>query len=606
MKRFGLVGLVALSALALSACDDSGDGGGAGGERSGEGTGAGANGDDESCTVEDNGDGTATITCADGTEVDVSTTPATEIEQCSVEDNGDGTATITCPDGSSVTTGVQGFGSNTIQFVQQLYDLTLYRVTGSTVERFFINEPLGSAASISTYVVSADKTKVLYSADLEADDVIDLYLVDISGDQPGPSVKVNAPLQASGDIASFAFSPDGNWVAYRADQAVDDLYEAYVVDISGDEPAAPVKVNGPLLATGDVTSFAFSPNSELLAVLQDRTNEAVDDLYVVELASPGAGVRVNPALLAGRSVEADYAFSADSSELYYRADQLTADVVELFVSDVSDGTPAVPVEVSQIDAGTVTSYFVSPNAQSVVYVSSADGQFHLVDSGSRGTAALLYPTDDAPVISTAGAGFSGDSSQFVFMATNLTDADSYYHVVSVGIDGDTPDDVVDLSANVSTSSVASFALSPSGERAVYLLDHDVDGYEDLFFVNLEDPSDSPPRVNPPLPAYMSVGEYAWAERVDVVRWEHPVGAYSENYGAGVADLSGAAPGAPRLFLEAAQWESYYYPALSEDGAYLYYGAYYTSDSFVRNVATGIGVELPSQSYYPIEFVNPLD
>lgn len=70
----------------------------------------------DSCTVADNGDGTATISCEDGTTVTVSDgtdgteglagmdgLPGTAGLSCTVTDNGDGTRTITCEDGTSVT-----------------------------------------------------------------------------------------------------------------------------------------------------------------------------------------------------------------------------------------------------------------------------------------------------------------------------------------------------------------------------------------------------------------------------------------------------------------------------------------------------------------------
>ncbi len=61
----------------------------------------GAAGDDgnngTSCTVEDNGDGTKTISCTDGTSVTVANGVS-----CTVADNGDGTKTISCTDGTSV------------------------------------------------------------------------------------------------------------------------------------------------------------------------------------------------------------------------------------------------------------------------------------------------------------------------------------------------------------------------------------------------------------------------------------------------------------------------------------------------------------------------
>jgi hypothetical protein len=57
--------------------------------------------DGQSCTVRDNGDGTKTISCADGTSVTVSNGQAGA--SCTVTDNGNGTKTISCADGTSVT-----------------------------------------------------------------------------------------------------------------------------------------------------------------------------------------------------------------------------------------------------------------------------------------------------------------------------------------------------------------------------------------------------------------------------------------------------------------------------------------------------------------------
>jgi len=56
-----------------------------------------------SCTVTDNGDGTVTISCDDGTNVTV--TDGTDGSSCTVTDNGDGTKTIACDDGTTVVVG---------------------------------------------------------------------------------------------------------------------------------------------------------------------------------------------------------------------------------------------------------------------------------------------------------------------------------------------------------------------------------------------------------------------------------------------------------------------------------------------------------------------
>jgi hypothetical protein len=59
--------------------------------------------DGSSCTATDNGDGTKTIACSDGTSVVVGDGNAgADGSSCNVTDNGDGTKTIACSDGTSV------------------------------------------------------------------------------------------------------------------------------------------------------------------------------------------------------------------------------------------------------------------------------------------------------------------------------------------------------------------------------------------------------------------------------------------------------------------------------------------------------------------------
>lgn len=82
--------VLALTALAVAGC----------GEDSGS--------DGTSCTVADNGDGSATISCEDGTAVTLS--DGSDGTACAVADNGDGTTTINCDDGTTatVTNGADG------------------------------------------------------------------------------------------------------------------------------------------------------------------------------------------------------------------------------------------------------------------------------------------------------------------------------------------------------------------------------------------------------------------------------------------------------------------------------------------------------------------
>lgn len=86
------------------------------GEQGEQGVPGEAGADAEPCTAVDNGDGTYTITCPDGTSVTLSDgsqgpqgeqgeqgAAGADGEGCSATDNGDGSYTIECPDGTSIT-----------------------------------------------------------------------------------------------------------------------------------------------------------------------------------------------------------------------------------------------------------------------------------------------------------------------------------------------------------------------------------------------------------------------------------------------------------------------------------------------------------------------
>jgi len=80
------------------ACDDGTTATVSNGEDGNNGT-NGADGD--SCTVTDNGDGTKTVACDDGTTATI--VDGADGGSCSVTDNGDGTTTIACDDGTTAT-----------------------------------------------------------------------------------------------------------------------------------------------------------------------------------------------------------------------------------------------------------------------------------------------------------------------------------------------------------------------------------------------------------------------------------------------------------------------------------------------------------------------
>lgn len=126
--------------------------------------------DGSSCTVVDNGDGTATITCTDGTTVTirdgVDGVDGVDgddgiVAQCTVDDNHDGTATITCTDGSTVTVGIESDSSANEGFrVADLHGQAVVLSTGQfeTNNKEFVDVTIVSAAADAAGVVTVDFT----------------------------------------------------------------------------------------------------------------------------------------------------------------------------------------------------------------------------------------------------------------------------------------------------------------------------------------------------------------------------------------------------------------------------------------------------------------
>src|SRR5262249_5962612 len=136
-----------------------------------------------------------------------------------------------------------------------------------------LNPPLVAGGDVTNYL--ADPTIAVYRADARTDDVFELFATPVDGS--GGTVRLSGALGAGGDVQeSFAISPDGLTVVYRADQDVDERYQIYRVPIDGS--AAPVRLNDPLEPNSDVFGFAIDPTSRHVLYVADAVN-LVNELF---------------------------------------------------------------------------------------------------------------------------------------------------------------------------------------------------------------------------------------------------------------------------------------------------------------------------------------
>ena len=193
-----------------------------------------------------------------------------------------------------------------------------------------LNGPLvaNGDVSVTRLQFSPDSSRVLYLADQTTDGVNEVFSVPSGG---GMAVKLNGPLVAGGEVSdttTVGFSPDSSRVVYLADQTTDEVFEVFSVPSAG---GTATKLNGPLVADGDVIAHVFSPDSTRVLYYADQTTDGVNEIFIVPSAG-GTAVKLNGPLVAGGGVIiGSLQFSPDSSRVLYIADQDTNNVTELYV-----------------------------------------------------------------------------------------------------------------------------------------------------------------------------------------------------------------------------------------------------------------------------------
>jgi Tol biopolymer transport system component len=219
-----------------------------------------------------------------------------------------------------------------------------------------------------SFGITPDSSRVVYKVEQDSAGVDELYSVPIAG-PASAGVKLNGPLVTGGDVSSFQISPDSSRVVYRADQDADNVKELYSVPIAGPDSAG-VKLNGALVTGGDVSSFQISPDSSRVVYRADQDTDNVNDLYGVPIAGPAsAGVKLNGVLASGGDVFSDYQISPDSSRVVYRADQDTDGVDELYSVPIAGPASAgVKLNHQPFFTGDDVDHFeFSPDSSFVVY-----------------------------------------------------------------------------------------------------------------------------------------------------------------------------------------------------------------------------------------------
>lgn len=188
-----------------------------------------------------------------------------------------------------------------------------------------LTDPFVAGGFVTEFEISANSRSVVYRAYQDTDGVTELYRVPLTlSPQPDPpTVKLNAPLVEGGQVLDFRLAANNGPVVYRADQDANDVFELYSVQLGG---SGRVKINRPLPAGWDVAGLATNSGQQqgytvvpngTRAVYEIQNFFANDrELYTVPVAGPGsASVRLDAT--SDTSEEVSYQVSSDSIRVVY-------------------------------------------------------------------------------------------------------------------------------------------------------------------------------------------------------------------------------------------------------------------------------------------------
>lgn len=337
---------------------------------------------------------------------------------------------------------------------------------------------------------------LVYQADRDTEGVIEAYAVRFVDGVPGMPQRISDTEAVSGQTLEGRWSPDGRWFALAAEQSEQGTTELYAIDFSGEAPGAPVKLNPELVGGGDVsTFFEWSPDSKYLAYLADQDINEVQELYVVDFGAgaPQPARKVNSSLPDGGSVKIGFTWSSTSRWLAYTAANAASAPEAIFAVDLAGGAPQVPIELSPELPPTGLVYpgpLWAPDGLKLAYVAEQDTagvrELYVVDFASTpGAPVKLNDTLPAGGNVELDVSWSQDSSKLLFRADGEVAGRTELYLAD--FDGGGPGGVERVSGELpSGGKVQAFRWAPDGERFAYVADPVERFRNELFVVDLVD------------------------------------------------------------------------------------------------------------------------
>jgi 6-phosphogluconolactonase len=413
------------------------------------------------------------------------------------------------------------------------------------------------------------------------------------------ATKLNPTFRPGTVVTNFALTADGLSLLYIADQDTSGVPELYLVSLA--KPGTSTKLNSVLTAGGSVSAFvdfsqAASGVLDKVGYIATQDSVTSSELYLVNLATPGTSVKLNPKLAAGGLVGVESAQVFFDGTLVYRAQQDSATAFELYQADPAKPGTAVKLNAPLVAGGNVETYLATGSARRVVYRASQDSasttELYVVVLTSPGVskkvnAALVAGGNVQSFAQPIGVGTGG--AVFYRADQDTRGVTERYLAASPG--------AAPVKLNpplASGSNVLFFAPSASDTKVVYVANQDNPATFELYVVDTTKPGTST-KLNAPLGAGGNVQAFLYETNAQL-----PVLYLADHDTQGVPELYGASPATPGTVvklnppLHAGQAITHFdYDALDGVALYLSNQAKPTEvDLFgVRATAPGVAVRL---------------
>lgn len=218
---------------------------------------------------------------------------------------------------------------------------------------------------ISHFVVSPDGEYVAYIADQDVNGQMDLYVAEIDGVAPLKLTRFNHDYA---DVADMKWSPDSSRLAFRADDTgFDGRMILYSVNVDGSRLLETAYMDNYMSSVFVDDQYQWSPDGNYLAWVLDEPTYRQFSLWSLDMRGGAQATAGNSVHMVGNALNEEitsFKWSPNSQRIAFRTDDFTSDNQYVIAAVPADGSgPAFMATGAPGSTAMVNDYTWSPDSR---------------------------------------------------------------------------------------------------------------------------------------------------------------------------------------------------------------------------------------------------